>query len=102
MPVIYGSGPSGRIHRRRQSIHVPPEPAPRKRGRLCKRGKLCKQSKLCKPVVRSDGKRYPSASAAAREMGYCGWGSNITACCRGKRNLAFGFGWRYAGGEADA
>ncbi len=90
MPVIYGNPGTGFERKAQQPAYVPKELEPCTDGR--RKGK---------PVVRSDGKWYPSASAAAREMDYCGWGSNISECCRGKRKRAFGYSWRY-GGEADA
>lgn len=44
-------------------------------------------------VIRSDGKRYPSTQAAARDM--AGDNTNISMVCRGKRKSAYGYGWRY-------
>jgi hypothetical protein len=50
-------------------------------------------SKLVRPVERSDGKRYPSVSIAAREVGVPH--ENICAVCRGDRRTSGGYGWAY-------
>ena len=46
-----------------------------------------------RPVVRSDGKHYPSQAAAAKEM-ECNT-SDIALVCKGIRYSAKGYGWRY-------
>lgn len=50
-------------------------------------------------VVRSDGLVYPSATGACDFMKTVGHPkaavSAITACCRGKRKLAYGYSWKY-------
>lgn len=60
--------------------------------------------KVAKPVVRSDGARYPSITAAANaiiERDGCGRLptviTGISNCCKGKdnRKSAYGFGWRF-------
>ena len=38
---------------------------------------------------------YESANAAGRAMGAVN-GGNITACCKGKYKMAYGYEWRYA------
>ena len=47
-----------------------------------------------RPVLRSDGKKYRSLTAAAEAVG-C-YNSQICMVCKGKYKTAFGFGWRYA------
>jgi hypothetical protein len=47
-------------------------------------------------VVRSDGAVFDSIMQAAEESG-C-QATHICACCKGKRNRAGGFGWRYSDG----
>jgi hypothetical protein len=51
-------------------------------------------SNLVRPVARSDGKIYPSASIAARDVGMAS--QNIAAVCRGVRRTSGGYGWAYA------
>lgn len=46
-----------------------------------------------RPVIRSDGKTYESAAAAARDM-HCER-SNIGNVCRGIGKTACGYGWRF-------
>ncbi len=47
-----------------------------------------------RPVIRSDGREFPSLSAAANTVG-SGIG-NISLCCQGKTKTVKGFGWKYA------
>lgn len=51
-------------------------------------------SRLVRSVKRSDGKRYVSVSAAARDVGTAP--SNVNAVCRGVRVTSGGYGWAYA------
>jgi hypothetical protein len=46
-----------------------------------------------RPVIRSDGKKYRSLTAAAEAVG-C-HNSHICMVCKGKHKTAYGFGWRY-------
>lgn len=46
------------------------------------------------PVRRGDGKAYPTAIAAARDVGLKD-GSHIHAACRGRQATAAGYTWRY-------
>ena len=57
------------------------------------------RKRCCKPVDQYtlDGqfvKRWSSATDAAREIG--GSQANISACCRGKHDKAYGFIWKFA------
>ena len=38
--------------------------------------------------------KYPSAREAARQTGFSQ--GNISACCRGEYNYAYGYKWQYA------
>jgi hypothetical protein len=44
-------------------------------------------------VVRSDGKRFPTIAAAARDLG-CSQ-TSIIDVCRGRQLTSHGYGWRY-------
>lgn len=46
------------------------------------------------PVVRDDGKRYPTVRAAADDV--YGAQSNISRACRMPWTTAYGYKWRYA------
>jgi hypothetical protein len=48
---------------------------------------------LSKPVMRSDGVLFKSVSDAARSLGK--QGSKITMVANGKRNMAYGYSWKY-------
>ena len=56
--------------------------------------------KLSKPVLQINKdtgeviKQWPSAKEVYRQMGYAN--QNISKCCNGKRNQAYGFKWSYA------
>lgn len=55
---------------------------------------------LSKPVVQYDldgnvVKNWVSAAEAARVLGL--YNTNITACCKGRSNMAGGFRWKYKG-----
>ena len=62
--------------------------------------------KVAKPVIRSDGERYPSLTAAAQaivDADGCGRlqtvMTGISSCCKGKqhRKTAYGYGWKFLG-----
>lgn len=65
----------------------------------CRRNHVDAVKKTCsKPVLQYtiDGefiKEWPSASEAARQLGY--HQSNISACCRGEKKQAYGYIWKY-------
>lgn len=48
-----------------------------------------------RPVVRSDGLIFQSIAEARESVGGA-WDSKIVAVCRGRRKVAYGYGWRYA------
>lgn len=48
-----------------------------------------------KPVIRSDGVEFASIKDAAAYMGSPHLHANIGMCCRGKRNYACGYSWKY-------
>ena len=52
-----------------------------------------RNSRMVKPVVRSDGKRYATATDAADGIGSDV--SNVIAACRGRQKTAGGYGWSY-------
>jgi hypothetical protein len=51
-------------------------------------------TKQARPVIRSDGKRFPSIRAAARAIGTNS--SNIIQVAQGKRHACMGYSFRYA------